>query len=311
MNISLLALSCLFCLLSMGVSSVLAEDMIFINKHLRTLSLFRDDRLLLQYSISIGLNTLTDKAYLQDYATPEGNYKILYKKNSKLYGWFLGISYPNEADAWLAFFYGRIDEKTLKRIVKAVENKRFPPQDTALGGALGIHGGSVFRKDENGTARDWTRGCVALNDEDMVTLYKVVKIGAAVRIFDSSKGFYVQMRPFVQPEMELPAPTPLEYWSGVLSVVTDVGRVQLRLREDRQMARTLEIRMFDEHGRLFLRISDTNADERLDDLDVVACSDEKDCDDLLKRLGVSIQAPNWETVYSRLRSEIIRAYFRY
>lgn len=313
MNILFVVLS-LFYILTMDCSLVLAEDMILIDKHLRTLSFFRDDKMLVRYPISIGLNTLIDKVSLQDYATPEGDYRILYKKNSKLYGWFLGISYPEAADAWLAFFYGRIDEKTLKRIVKAREDKRFPPQDTVLGGALGIHGGGVFRKDENGTARDWTRGCVALNDGDMAMLYKIAKIGTAVRIFDSSKGFYAQMRPFVQPEMELGAAAPLGYWSGVLYVNIDIGRVELRLWEDRQMARGLEIRVFDEGGHPFLRISDTNADERLDELDEVICVDEKSCSDLMGKLDISVQNmenKQWDVVYSHLRTGIIRAYFRY
>ncbi len=299
----------LFCLLSFFESWAQSGDQIIIDKHSRTLSFFRDDKRLLHCPISIGINTVTHKTSLQDYATPEGEYHILYKKNSKLYGWFLGMSYPNEADAWLAFFYGRIDQKTLGRIVAAAKARRFPPQDTALGGALGIHGGGVVRKDEGGAARDWTRGCVALNDEDMLRLYRMTKVGANVRIFDSSKGFYARMRSFVQPEMESPVSTPLAYWSGMLSVMTDVGRLELRLWENREMVRRMEIQVFDEENRPFLSIIDTNADEKLDELDVVSCLNEMACNRLKSELHIGKQ--DWNEVYQGLRTAIVKAYFRY
>lgn len=309
MNIRLSALLCLFCLLALAGSLALAEDRIVIDKHRRSLTFLSDDKRLLHCPVSIGINTVTDKTSARDYATPEGDYRILYKKHSKLYGLFLGISYPEAADAWFAFFHDRIDRKTLQRIVAAARDRRFPPQDTALGGALGIHGGGVVRKDANGAARDWTRGCVALNDEDMARLYKIAKIGVKVRIFDGSKGFYARMRPFVQPEMELPPSTPLEYWSGVLSVDAYVGRLELRLWEDRQMARGLEIYVFDANGHLFLQISDTNADEKLDDLDRVLCLNEELCRRLQNDLGIQAKDDAWNEVYRRLRMQILGAYF--
>lgn len=302
-----LALLCLLVVLILVESWALAEDQIFIDKHTRTLSFFRDDKRLLYCPVSIGINTVTDKKTLQDYATPEGDYRILYRKNSKLYGWFLGISYPDEADAWLAFFYGRINQRTLEGIVTAARTRRFPPQDTALGGALGIHGGGVVRKDEGGAARDWTRGCVALNDNDMERLYKIVKIGTEVRIFDSAKGFYALMQPFVRPEMELSVATALESWVGVLSVNTSLGVVYLRLWEDRQMVRRLEIQVFDEENRPFLKVIDTNADEKLDELDVVSCLNEAACDKLKSDLKISKQ--DWNEVYQGLRTAIVKAYF--
>ena len=49
-----------------------------------------------------------------------------------------------------------------------------PPQETPLGGDIYIHGG--------GTGKDWTLGCVALEDEDIRALYAVVKEGTVVRI---------------------------------------------------------------------------------------------------------------------------------
>jgi Uncharacterized protein conserved in bacteria len=49
-----------------------------------------------------------------------------------------------------------------------------PPQKTALGGEIYIHG--------SGSASDWTRGCIALEDEEMKELFDAVPVGAPVEI---------------------------------------------------------------------------------------------------------------------------------
>jgi lipoprotein-anchoring transpeptidase ErfK/SrfK len=49
-----------------------------------------------------------------------------------------------------------------------------PPWDTRLGGEIFIHG--------HGASRDWTRGCIALDNEDMRELYGLVDVGTPVTI---------------------------------------------------------------------------------------------------------------------------------
>jgi lipoprotein-anchoring transpeptidase ErfK/SrfK len=49
-----------------------------------------------------------------------------------------------------------------------------PPQNTALGGEIYIHGG--------GTLSDWTGGCVALRDEEMKEIFDSIPVGAKVEI---------------------------------------------------------------------------------------------------------------------------------
>jgi len=59
-------------------------------------------------------------------------------------------------------------------ILEAIRKKKAPPQYTKLGGLIYIHG--------NGAGRDWTWGCVALEDEDMKELYDAVSVGTRVTI---------------------------------------------------------------------------------------------------------------------------------
>ena len=59
-------------------------------------------------------------------------------------------------------------------IVKAIKKKKVPPQNTALGGEIYIHG--------QGAKSDWTWGCIALENEDIAELYGVVEVGTPVAI---------------------------------------------------------------------------------------------------------------------------------
>ena len=49
-----------------------------------------------------------------------------------------------------------------------------PPQKTALGGEVYIHG--------NGSQSDWTWGCVALDDKDIRELFDAVTVNTKVMI---------------------------------------------------------------------------------------------------------------------------------
>ena len=59
-----------------------------------------------------------------------------------------------------------------------------PPQNTRLGGYIGIHGvGEVTReKMKIHRAVNWTDGCIALTNKDINTLRKYVSIGTPVII---------------------------------------------------------------------------------------------------------------------------------
>ena len=61
------------------------------------------------------------------------------------------------------------------------EGGRPPPQDTALGGYIGIHGvgagDPAVHEDFN-----WTEGCVALTDAQIDALLRHITVGTAVEI---------------------------------------------------------------------------------------------------------------------------------
>ncbi len=143
---------------------------IVIEKSARRLTV-RDDeeKAVFTCPAAMGSAPLGAKEREGDGKTPEGTYFVCLKKRGK-YGPSLGISYPSEADARRA----GAPEELIACIRERAGQKQRPPWGTALGGEVYIHGG--------GAERDWTAGCVALDDADAEALYALIPLGTAIEI---------------------------------------------------------------------------------------------------------------------------------
>ena len=136
---------------------------IVIEKAKRCLTLMDGGRILFTCRVALGREPLGHKREQGDGRTPEGQYTICLVKEQGKYGRSLGLSYPNPADAELAFAEGLIDGRTLENVKAAHQENRRPPWGSPLGGEIDIH--------EGGSQRDWTQGCVALETHDMDRLF--------------------------------------------------------------------------------------------------------------------------------------------
>lgn len=96
-----------------------------------------------------------------DGKTPEGWYRTSDKPESS-FAHAISVHYPNAEDAAQGVAAGRIDAKTAQQLRAADSAGARPPQETALGGHILIHGG--------GGLVDWTLGCVALDDPHLLAL---------------------------------------------------------------------------------------------------------------------------------------------
>jgi murein L,D-transpeptidase YafK len=115
-----------------------------------------------------------------DRRMPEGDYRISGPPRTSRFHVFIPFDYPSRADADLALKEGRIGKDTHASIARAHARKKLPPQDTPLGGALGIHGeGPRWRGD---LKLNWTEGCVAVSDKAIEQLSRLVRVGMPVRI---------------------------------------------------------------------------------------------------------------------------------
>ncbi len=147
---------------------------LYVYKGARKLLLVNDKILVRDYKIGLGFSPDGDKFVQGDGRTPEGEYSICLKNPAGKYYKSLGVSYPSARHAQSALEMGVITHDQYARIVEANNSLRMPPHNTWLGGAILIHGG--------GSDRDWTLGCIALNNSDMDELFQAVGVGTTVVI---------------------------------------------------------------------------------------------------------------------------------
>ena len=146
----------------------------------REIRVMRADETLAVYpGIAVGRSGIGDKTRRGDDVTPVGRYRIGYLKPDSRFRRFYGFDYPGRHDARRALDDGRIDQSTFDLIIAAHDRGEMPPQHTPLGGYLGIHGlgsGSL----EIHKRFNWTRGCVAVTNEQIDDLAGWVGEGTVV-----------------------------------------------------------------------------------------------------------------------------------
>ena len=151
----------------------LSQPRVMVCKSAHVVSVFDGDRCVKSYRAAVGSGR-GDKVREGDRRTPEGDFRICVKNPNSDYVLSLGLSYPNEEDAARGLRDGLIAQQEHDEIVAAVREGNCPPWKTALGGEIMIHG--------CGAGRDWTLGCIALDDDDIRELYPALPLGTPVAI---------------------------------------------------------------------------------------------------------------------------------
>ncbi len=173
-----------------------SKHVLAIDKTARRLYFFEDGKLNHEYPIKVAFGAnYKHRKEKRDGGTPEGEYKIFWKKAHDVFDpnqpktsdytnftYFLGINYPNEADALHGLVNGFIGRKTYEDIVRRVKNGS-TNWDTTLGGPVGIHTiPTGMDTSVSATSNDWTKGCIAVNYTQMKKLYNEVPVGTPVII---------------------------------------------------------------------------------------------------------------------------------
>jgi murein L,D-transpeptidase YafK len=131
--------------------------------------------------IAIGRGGAGLKNHRGDNITPFGNYRIGWVGERSNFRRFFGLTYPSVKDAEIALQRGIIDRLTYARIITAHQFHQIPPQNTPLGGQIGIHG--LGRADARiHKSFDWTHGCIALTNTQIDHLSQLVDTGTVVKI---------------------------------------------------------------------------------------------------------------------------------
>ena len=150
------------------------EAKMVIRKEARTLELYEGERLIKRYTVALGFAPTGEKEREGDGKTPEGDFYVFAKNPKSRFHLSLGLSYPSISAARRGLADGSVTKAEYDAIVTAIDKGEMPPQKTALGGEIYIHGG--------GTASDWTWGCVALENVEIEELFDVVRPGTIVTI---------------------------------------------------------------------------------------------------------------------------------
>ncbi len=133
------------------------------------------------HNISIGRNGPTYSKIRNDEKTPLGRYKVKWVNKYSRYKLFFGLNYPNILDTELGYQKNSIGYDTYNRLISISKRQKLPPQSTNLGGNIGIHGlGDASLKVHQ--KYNWTKGCDALTNKQILKLRKYIKIGTIVVI---------------------------------------------------------------------------------------------------------------------------------
>jgi murein L,D-transpeptidase YafK len=143
-------------------SQSIKADLVTVVKSDRKMYLSSKGKILKTYKIALGSKPVGHKKVQGDQKTPEGYYRLDYLKKDSSFYRALHISYPNTRDY-----------RNAKKAGKSP------------GGLIMIHGQpnnkrgtkSFFQK-----RTDWTAGCIALFNNEMDEVLKLVKVGTLIRI---------------------------------------------------------------------------------------------------------------------------------
>jgi L,D-transpeptidase catalytic domain len=136
-------------------------DRIVVRKTERRLYLMRRGEVLRSYRVALGLQPAGPKERAGDFRTPEGRYLLTRRNARSDYFLSIQVSYPNDED------------------VRRARHQHVDP-----GGSIMLHGlpNNLRHPPEYYATADWTDGCIAMSDSDMVELWMMTQDNTPIDI---------------------------------------------------------------------------------------------------------------------------------
>ncbi|MDH4101253.1 MAG: L,D-transpeptidase family protein [Nitrospirota bacterium] len=144
-----------------GAAATNAVDKVVVVKSERVMQIVKNGTIIRSYQVALGQDPIGHKTRRGDKKTPEGTY-LLDRRNprSEFYK-SIHISYPNETD-----------------------RMRARREGVAPGGEIMIHGLPRGKElvGELHSVLDWTRGCIAVTNEEMDEIWEMIPDGTPIEI---------------------------------------------------------------------------------------------------------------------------------
>lgn len=136
-------------------------DEVLVVKSKRKMYLIREGEIFQEYRISLGDSPVGHKGKEGDKRTPEGRYIIDYRNPQSRFHLSLHINYPSDTDLQSALDKG-----------------------VSPGGEIFIHGlpNGMAHQAIEFKGRDWTDGCIAITNTEIMQFWTLVKDGTPIEI---------------------------------------------------------------------------------------------------------------------------------
>ncbi|HTQ37177.1 MAG TPA: L,D-transpeptidase family protein [Steroidobacteraceae bacterium] len=133
---------------------------VVVYKAARRMDLMHGEQVLRSIRVSLGLVPAGQKERAGDFRTPEGRYYLTRRNPRSDYFLSIQVSYPNDLDLRRAHANG------------------WDP-----GGSIMIHGlPNRLRREPAYYSRDWTDGCIAVSDSDMLEIWMLTQYNTPIDI---------------------------------------------------------------------------------------------------------------------------------
>jgi murein L,D-transpeptidase YafK len=142
-------------------SAIEMADRVVVHKAERKLLLMRGDEILRSFNVALGLSPTGHKQREGDFRTPEGSYRLAGRKADSDFFLAIQVSYPGPDDL-----------------------RRASAEGVAPGGMIMIHGQPNRPKKplQYYKTRDWTNGCIAVSNSDMVDIWLMTPDNTPIQI---------------------------------------------------------------------------------------------------------------------------------
>ena len=144
------------------LSELPMADRVVVRKGERKLYLMDGSAVLRTYRIALGLNPVGHKEQAGDFRTPEGTYRLTRRNSRSDYFLSIQVSYPSDQDS------------------RRARRKGVDP-----GGQIMIHGfpNQLRHPPSYYETRDWTDGCIAVSNSDMVEIWLLTPDDVPIEIW--------------------------------------------------------------------------------------------------------------------------------